>query len=373
MDSPPLKDAADRRERGGEALVLELRCAFCDALIMIYEKVGRGPLFRLYLDRVLGPPSRLADAEQFAAQSVEDLARLQCDSCHAVIGEPTRYREGRLAFRLRSGTYFAASIGSAFEHTAVLGDISRRRGIADSALNTAVARARESLALTEESFEVKEDNALRSLTVCRQGQGPVHTPYGRFMLMAFTIDDVWRDYSVLAVGDITRRSSDPLLLRIDSGCETGQLFADLTCECWEQLLVALETIADRGEGIIVAVSAQEGRGLGLAFKLATLQLQESLGLDTVDAAHALLGPAEIDLRTYSGVAAILEAIGIPKERPLELLSDNPRKKATLAENGWTIGDLRPVTIPATRHTESNLRAKGQRLGHINLLRERKAE
>jgi GTP cyclohydrolase II len=119
-------------------------------------------------------------------------------------------------------------------------------------------------------------------------------------------------YSVLAMGQLTPAfrlsfpGAEDLLLRIDSGCETGQLFGDRTCECHQQLDLCMQKIMRRGHGLIINIPFQDGRGMGLPFKLATLQLQLDPGVHTVDS-FAMLDPdGRRDIRNYAGVIAILK-------------------------------------------------------------------
>jgi GTP cyclohydrolase II len=344
-----------------------LNCARCRRAVFTYQKDGYGPLFRCYFDRIVAPESLATELETLAGRAPEEIPPLTCPECQALIGEVMRYRNGRLAYLLYQGTY----TDDAERSDAVLDEISSRTGISRQRLTEAVAGAREALAPPPSFYVVYEHGAERQLTVSQRGRGPVQTPFATFTHTALVVDDIWRHYSVLTLGDAMNAAGDPLLLRIDSGCETGQMFVDRTCECWEQLIASLRLIAEAGSGALVALREQEGRGMGLAFKLATLQLQEELGLNTVDAASALAGSAQIDIRTYSGVAAVLQAVGIPKIRRLALLSNNPRKSAALIENGYTIAEQRPLVVKPTPHTRPHLVAKAERLGHISLLEELK--
>jgi 3,4-dihydroxy 2-butanone 4-phosphate synthase/GTP cyclohydrolase II len=180
-------------------------------------------------------------------------------------------------------------------------------------------------------------------------------------------------------------SSKKLLMRIDSGCETGQLFGDNTCECKEQLHKAMEMIAERGEGVIIHIPRQDGRGMGLPFKLATLTIQSRLGYDTVRAARYLkelisrklsnvvsskiginCNDDIFDIRTYCGVVATLKYFEVPTTI-LQLATNNPEKTRLLYENGYTIEELIPVKIQPNEHTKHHLAAKQKFLGHLNLL------
>lgn len=235
------------------------------------------------------------------------------------------------------------------------------------------------LALIQRSMEphmlriaVVEGGAMRYHNVERRGVGLIQTKYGPFWLYTFMIDDCWEKYSVLVRGQIDRTtlmpmfsSSDQLVLRTDSGCETGQLFGDLTCECDDQLRLAMQTIADTGEGMIVNIPRQDGRGMGLPFKLATLWLQEELGVNTVESATMLAPGGVIDVRTYSGVICILKFFGILETCTIALATSNPAKVSIFGENGYTVAsEFVSVIVPTTAHTERHLKAKREHLGHV---------
>ena len=84
---------------------------------------------------------------------------------------------------------------------------------------------------------------------------------------------------------------------------------------------------------------QEGRGIGLANKIAAYQLQEN-GIDTVDANRELHLPD--DAREYHDAAKILDDIGI---QSIQLLTNNPRKIERLSELGINIRRRIPIEIP----------------------------
>ncbi len=92
---------------------------------------------------------------------------------------------------------------------------------------------------------------------------------------------------------------------------TPEVLGSLKCDCSEQLALAMDIIQQR-DGIIIYLQ-QEGRGIGLANKIAAYALQEQ-GLDTVDANRALGLPD--DCREYTSVRNILNDLGIKSIRLL---------------------------------------------------------
>lgn len=218
---------------------------------------------------------------------------------------------------------------------------------------------------------VSENGRQKALSVTRHGTGPLDTHFGEFRLYDFTVGDEWVKYAVLWKGEVDRddmpRTSSSMLMRTDSGCETGQLFGDRTCECRQQLTLAMAEIAKAGSGLIVHIPHQDGRGKGLPFKLATLALQKELGIDTVEAARIMAQDETIDSRTYAGVVGILQFLGVTPRTCISLATNNPRKAAVFLENGYSLTDFVPVVVPPTRHTRRHLAAKQEFLGHRSLI------
>jgi 3,4-dihydroxy 2-butanone 4-phosphate synthase/GTP cyclohydrolase II len=147
------------------------------------------------------------------------------------------------------------------------------------------------------------------------------------------------------------------LVRAHSECLTGDALGSQRCDCGAQLREGLRRIGDSGDGVLLYLRDHEGRGLGLANKIAAYALQDE-GLDTVEANHAL-GFAD-DLRDYGVAAQILKALGVERVR---LLSNNPRKAIGLRANGVTVSEELPLTIPPTPHNAGYLDTKRDKLGH----------
>jgi len=150
-----------------------------------------------------------------------------------------------------------------------------------------------------------------------------------------------------------------------SCCVTGDALGSHLCDCGEQLQRAMSLIADEGRGVIVYIQSHEGRGIGLIHKLKAYELQQSQGLDTVEANHALGLPA--DSRDYGIGAQVLYDLGL---RQLRLLTNNPRKRVGLDGYGLTVVEEVPLAAEPNRHNIDYLRTKRDRMGHITLLSDR---
>jgi 3,4-dihydroxy 2-butanone 4-phosphate synthase/GTP cyclohydrolase II len=149
-----------------------------------------------------------------------------------------------------------------------------------------------------------------------------------------------------------------VLVRVHSECLTGDVLGSLRCDCGSQLAAALARVAAEGEGIVLYMRQQEGRGIGLANKMKAYHLQQTQGLDTVDANKALGLPA--DIRDYGVGAQILRDLGV---RQMRLLTNNPSKYHAMRGYGLQITERVPLQMPADEHNRGYLEAKRDKLGH----------
>jgi GTP cyclohydrolase II len=132
--------------------------------------------------------------------------------------------------------------------------------------------------------------------------------------------------SVLVLGDL--RAAENPLVRVHSCCLTGDVFGSKRCECGPQLELAFERIEEQGIGAVVYMSGHEGRGIGLWAKAITYILQDG-GEDTYQANRSLGLPD--DSRDFSDAATIL--LHLRGDRPIRLLSNNPKKQTDLRSGG----------------------------------------
>lgn len=185
-------------------------------------------------------------------------------------------------------------------------------------------------------------------------EATIPTRFGEFQIAILRVDQSNTEVVVLVNGEI--EADQPVLVRLQSECLTGEVLGSLRCDCGEQLAAALEKIATAGSGALVYLR-QEGRGFGLANKIRAYALQDR-GLDTVDANLALGLP--IDGRDYTSAAAALGYLGV---RRVRLLTNNPTKCRALEQHDFEIVERIPLEVRPNRFNRSYLRAKAHRLGH----------
>jgi GTP cyclohydrolase II len=254
-------------------------------------------------------------------------------------------------------------------------EIADRNGISPGEVKSIIAIAKKGMVPVRKSFNVKEGGNERQYTVIRQGVGTLTTPYGLFWQFDFFVKDRWKKYSAIIMGNLSEdfipdfKNSRKIFIRIDSGCESGHKLGDITCDCRNQLLLSMEKIAKVGEGIIITIPNQDGRGMGNPFKLTTLSLQNQLRLTTVEAASVLTNAGPIDRRTYAGAIAVLYFLCVSQKCEIGIITNNPYKLKVFEENGYRVTERLPIIVPPTQHTRRHLEAKQLYLGHKNLVTE----
>ena len=182
------------------------------------------------------------------------------------------------------------------------------------------------------------------------------TRFGDFKLLVFSSAGNGNEYAVLVNGEVSGK--EDVFVRVHSGCLTGDVFGSLRCDCFEQLVASIKTVQGNGEGVIIYDRSQEGRGMGLLFKIKSYELQEK-GLDTVQAAHSL-GFSE-DLRTYEAAAGILKQLGV---KSICLLTNNPDKIRQVQKNGIRVTKRIPVQATPNDYNKKYLETKKIKMGHM---------
>lgn len=150
--------------------------------------------------------------------------------------------------------------------------------------------------------------------------------------------------------------TQPVPVRLQSSCLTGDVFGSQRCDCGEQLQRGITAISAQGGGILLYLS-QEGRGIGLGNKFRAYRLQDE-GLDTIDA-DQMIGFSE-DERDFGIAHEMLEALGVSR---IKLLTNNPAKIQALVDAGIDVADRQPLFGLLTRQNQRYLSTKADRHGH----------
>jgi 3,4-dihydroxy 2-butanone 4-phosphate synthase/GTP cyclohydrolase II len=126
--------------------------------------------------------------------------------------------------------------------------------------------------------------------------------------------------------------ADDVLVRVHTGCLTGDVFHSKLCDCGDLLEASLDAIEREGEGVVVYLDPQP-RGRGVLAELAG------------DAAHhdEARRAEGTDLRSYGIGAQILRDLGLGSIR---VLTNNPKRMVGLEGFGLTVTDQVPISRPA---------------------------
>lgn len=179
---------------------------------------------------------------------------------------------------------------------------------------------------------------------------------GEFHIIVYQNDVDKQEHVALIKGEIN--PDEPVMVRVHSECLTGDVFGSSRCDCGAQLHAAMRMVDQEGKGVVLYMR-QEGRGIGLINKLKAYELQDTDGLDTVEA-NIRLG-FKPDLRDYGIGAQILRDLGVRKMR---LLTNNPKKIIGLEGYGLEVVDRLPIEILGEGENLKYLRTKRDKMGHI---------
>jgi GTP cyclohydrolase II/3,4-dihydroxy 2-butanone 4-phosphate synthase/GTP cyclohydrolase II len=168
------------------------------------------------------------------------------------------------------------------------------------------------------------------------------------------------DANCQAMALINRAEAEPgelPMVRVHSGCVTGDIFHSLRCDCYAQLQAAMARITSVPNGVLIYLPYHEGRGIGLVNKIRAYALQDQ-GLDTVDANVEIGAP--IDARDYALAAQILYDLGFSRIR---LLTNNPAKVDALRAAGIVVAERLSVISEPTPYNKRYLSTKKERMAH----------
>ena len=192
--------------------------------------------------------------------------------------------------------------------------------------------------------------------VSKVSESKLPTKYGQFTAHVFqaTIDGT--EHLALTMGNIEKE--EIVTVRVHSECLTGDTLFSSKCDCGTQLDLSLKYISDNGSGVLLYMKGHEGRGIGLGNKIKAYSYQDK-GADTVEANELIGFPP--DMRDYGIGAQILRKLHITK---MNLLTNNPRKRAGLEGFGLEITKRTPLISPETLDNKEYIYTKKTKLGHL---------
>lgn len=184
------------------------------------------------------------------------------------------------------------------------------------------------------------------------------TEYGTFRMRSYKYrSSSTRLEPIVMISGKTSLGSEDVMVRVHDQCLTSEVFGSNRCDCKEQLIESLRVTVQENDGIVIYLQ-QEGRGIGLANKVAAYSLQDN-GMDTVDA-NLHLGFNE-ELREYHAVPDILNNLGI---NSIRLVTNNPYKIEELSKLGVKITSRLPIEMKPNIHNRKYLLSKRDRMRHF---------
>lgn len=187
---------------------------------------------------------------------------------------------------------------------------------------------------------------------------PVEFQGKEIILEAHAYEDDSVSYQAMAVVHRRDEATQAIpLVRVHSGCVTGDIFHSLRCDCYQQLQKAMERITTSDHGIIIYLPHHEGRGIGLVNKIKAYAEQDR-GLDTVDANLSIGAP--VDARDYELAAKILKDLG---HTEIRLMTNNPLKVDALKDLGINVVEQVAHVVTPSRFNQRYLATKRERMAH----------
>ena len=224
----------------------------------------------------------------------------------------------------------------------------------DAALHNRLGQDQQLMVINARDIDQYLEGAAQSLRISARARVPLRVAEDAEVVM-FRAELGGEEHFAVIIGDV--KAGDTPLVRLHSQCITGDVLGSLKCDCGDQLQGALHLMAEHGSGILIYL-AQEGRDIGLLNQMRAYAFQDQ-GLDTVDANHAL--GFETDERYFKPACRILEELGISS---LRLITNNPDKITQLEQNGFSVTERIPMSLPGNDHNQRYLDTKRDRTGHL---------
>lgn len=159
----------------------------------------------------------------------------------------------------------------------------------------------------------------------------------------------------LSRGDLSKPNP---LVRLHSSCLFSEALHSIDCDCNLQLSTAMKQIGKEKRGVIVYLY-QEGRGVGLAKKIRSMEIERTKHCDTVEAFSQL--HFDLDSRNYSIAIRALKELHVNKN--IRTMTNNPRKRAQMEKGGFIVSKKVTLHYPVTPRVRKYLIVKRRKLGH----------
>jgi GTP cyclohydrolase II len=200
--------------------------------------------------------------------------------------------------------------------------------------------------------------SIPTTTITRIAQFVRPTALGTFDVNCYVIDEHDNTGYAVMRGNLP---VDDLLVRIQSPCLFGETFGINSCDCAAQLHKSVEIGAGSENFLLIYLTNQEGRGHGLVQKIKAVAVEANEKVDMVEAFRRLDLPLE--KREWNTAAAVLRDVN--GDRPIRLMTNNPKKVKGMEEAGIVVSERVPVlTEPPNAACLTYLQSKKRGMGHL---------
>ena len=171
-----------------------------------------------------------------------------------------------------------------------------------------------------------------------------------------------RSHIAIIIGDVDAKKTP--VVRVHSGCYTGDLLNSLQCDCHDQLHSSIQYMNkiyyEEGRyGVIIYQAIDEGRAIGLANKIRAYDFQHK-NYNTIEANHAV--GYEDDERDFTIAVNIMKKLNI---YTCDLITNNPEKVEFFVDNGINISNRIFIEIDSNSHNIKYLKTKKELMGHYS--------
>lgn len=169
--------------------------------------------------------------------------------------------------------------------------------------------------------------------IAKLAEGTIKTKYGEFKEILYY--DGQKESHALVMGTI--ENHEKVLCRVHSLCIFGHHFNSIECDCREQMEISQQLIQRAGKGIVIWLD-QEGKGNGHYALMKSTAYKEK-GMPQAEAYEA--AGFKKDARDFTVAAEILEDL---KVKSVKMLTNNPKKVATLTKHGVEVVGIQPTVL-----------------------------
>ncbi len=169
--------------------------------------------------------------------------------------------------------------------------------------------------------------------IVKLAEGTIKTKFGTFTEHLFY--DGQKESHALVMGNI--EDEEEVLCRVHSLCIFGHHFNSIECDCREQMEISQQLIEKAGKGLVIWLN-QEGKGNG-HFALMKSIAHKNKGVAQAEAYEAV--GFKKDARDFTVAAEILNEL---KVKSVRMLTNNPKKVATLTEHGIEVVGIQKTEL-----------------------------